>query len=101
MQKKIDFSSGTPFQQKVWRAIQKIPYGERRSYQWIARQIRNPKAVRAVGQACKANPFPILVPCHRVIASDGGLGGFSLGIQKKRRLLQLEAQGKNKIKSDR
>jgi len=87
---RLDLSSGTPFQQEVWRALRTIPRGETRSYAWVARRIGKPKAVRAVGAACGANPIPIIVPCHRVIASDGSLGGFSGGLALKRRLLELE-----------
>ena len=82
--------SGTKFQQKVWRALLKIPYGETRSYQWVASQIGNPKAVRAVGQAVGKNPLPVIIPCHRVIHSNGTLGGFSLGIKIKKLLLKME-----------
>ena len=74
----------------VWRALLKIPRGQTRSYAWVAQQIRRPRAMRAVGAACGANPIPIIVPCHRVIASDGSLGGFSGGLQRKRNLLRLE-----------
>ena len=87
---RLDLSSGTPFQQKVWRALQSIPRGETRSYGWVARQIGQSRAVRAVGAACGANPIPIVIPCHRVIASDGSLGGFGGGLTLKRRLLKLE-----------
>jgi methylated-DNA-[protein]-cysteine S-methyltransferase len=86
----LDLSDGTPFQQKVWRVLQKIPRGQTRSYAWVAQQIGLPRAVRAVGGACGANPAPVLVPCHRVIASDGSLGGFSGGLVLKRALLRLE-----------
>lgn len=86
----LDLTCGTPFQQKVWRALCKIPRGQTRSYAWIARQIGQPKAARAVGAACGANPIPIIVPCHRVIASDGSLGGYSGGLERKRQLLKLE-----------
>lgn len=92
---------GTPFQIKVWRAIQTIPYGETRSYLWIAKKIGNPKAVRAVGQACGANPLPLLIPCHRVVASHQKIGGFGGGLPLKRRLLQLEKEGLEKLKSKR
>lgn len=68
----------------------KIPAGQTRSYAWVAKKIGHPKAARAVGQAVKKNPFPIVVPCHRVIASDGSIGGFSLGIKKKKELLARE-----------
>jgi methylated-DNA-[protein]-cysteine S-methyltransferase len=87
---RLDLSSGTPFQAKVWRALQMIPRGQTRSYAWVAHKIGSPRAVRAVGAACGANPVPIIVPCHRVIASDGSLGGFGGGLALKRRLLALE-----------
>jgi len=81
---------GTPFQQTVWRALQDIPRGEVRSYADVARAIGRPTAVRAVGQACAANPVAVLVPCHRVIRSDGGLGGYGWGVHRKQALLELE-----------
>lgn len=81
---------GTPFQLKVWHALQQIPYGETRSYADIARQIGNPKAVRAVGGANGKNPVCIIVPCHRVIAADGSIGGYSGGLAMKRKLLRIE-----------
>jgi O-6-methylguanine DNA methyltransferase len=87
---RLDLSSGTPFQQKVWRAMLTIPRGETRSYAWIAKRIGKPKAARAVGAACGANPVPIIVPCHRVLASDGTLGGFGGGLALKKQLLKLE-----------
>ena len=87
---RLDLSSGTLFQQKVWRALQTIPRGETRSYAWVAKKIGKPKAARAVGAACGANPVPIIVPCHRVIAGDGSLGGFGGGPALKKRLLALE-----------
>ena len=88
---KLDFSGATPFQREVWQATRLIPYGETRSYAWVANHIRRPRAVRAVGQALGRNPLPVIVPCHRVVASDGKLGGFSGGVEMKRRLLFLEA----------
>jgi len=81
---------GTEFQRKVWKAIATIPRGQTRSYAWLAKKVGNPKAYRAVAQACGANPFPRIIPCHRVIAADGTIGGFSGGIARKRRLLKLE-----------
>lgn len=81
---------GTVFQQKVWQALQEIPYGETRSYQDIAVAIGNPKAVRAIGGANHNNPVMIIVPCHRVINKDGSLGGFGSGVDVKRHLLELE-----------
>jgi O-6-methylguanine DNA methyltransferase len=81
---------GTAFQQRVWAALLEIPYGETRSYQQIARAIRRPRAVRAVGAANGANPVALVVPCHRVIASGGGLGGYGGGCELKARLLAME-----------
>ena len=81
---------GTPFQKTVWRALTKIPYGETRTYGDIAGDIGNPGAVRAVGGANGRNNLPIIVPCHRVVAAGGKLGGFSSGIELKKSLLQHE-----------
>ena len=81
---------GTDFQIKVWNALQKIPYGETRSYGEIAVKIGNPKACRAVGMANNRNPIAIVIPCHRVIGSDGSLVGFGGGLGVKERLLGLE-----------
>jgi O-6-methylguanine DNA methyltransferase len=86
---KLDFR-GTPFQKKVWAALAKIPYGQTRSYKGIARAIGHPKAFRAVGNANGQNSIPLILPCHRVIESNGGLGGFGHGIRIKRRLLEFE-----------
>jgi methylated-DNA-[protein]-cysteine S-methyltransferase len=85
-------AKGTPFQQAVWDALADIPYGELRSYKDIAHSINNPAAVRAVGAASGRNPLPIVVPCHRVIGSNGSLTGFAGGLEAKRVLLQLEAR---------
>nr|MBI3612957.1 methylated-DNA--[protein]-cysteine S-methyltransferase [Nitrospirota bacterium] len=85
-----DLSVGTPFQRKVWRAALRIPYGRVRSYKWIAVRVGGDRYARATGLALGANPVPILVPCHRVVAQDGSLGGFSCGLPAKRRLLTLE-----------
>ncbi len=82
---------GTDFQRSVWQALEKIPYGERRSYRDLARAIARPKAVRAVGAANGRNPLPIVVPCHRVVGSDGSLTGFAGGLEAKKLLLDLEA----------
>jgi methylated-DNA-[protein]-cysteine S-methyltransferase len=90
----LDLRYYTPFQQAVWKAAAAIPSGETRSYAWIAKRIRNPKAVRAVGQALGANPVPIVIPCHRVISSAGTMGGYSGGIKMKKTLLELEADAK-------
>jgi len=92
---RIDLRTGTPFQQSVWKTIAEIPRGGTRSYAWIARSIGKPDAYRAVANACGANPLPILTPCHRVIASDGSIGGFSCGTGLKRKLLSLEGQRLN------
>ena len=81
---------GTPFQQSVWRQLQKIPYGETRSYQEIAIGIGNEKAVRAVGQANNKNPIMIIIPCHRVIHKNGDITGFACGVEVKQYLLDLE-----------
>ena len=81
---------GTPFQITVWRALRDIPYGETISYGELARRIGNPKGSRAVGLANGANPIPIVVPCHRVIGSNGKLTGFGGGLPTKERLLALE-----------
>jgi methylated-DNA-[protein]-cysteine S-methyltransferase len=87
---RIDVSGATPFQREVWAAARLIPYGETRSYGWVAEKIGRPKAMRAVGQALGRNCLPLIVPCHRVLAGDGGLGGFSGGLAMKRFLLRLE-----------
>lgn len=84
---------GTAFQLKVWQALRAIPYGELVSYKTIAEAIGNPKAVRAVGGANGKNPIPIIVPCHRVIGSDGSLTGFGGGLNIKKRLIDLERSG--------
>ena len=81
---------GTPFQNTVWQELQRIPYGETISYLELARRIDNKKAVRAVGMANGANPIAIIVPCHRVIGSNGALTGFGGGLPTKRALLELE-----------
>jgi len=82
---------GTDFQRLCWSALQRIPYGETRSYSDIAREIGRPAAVRAVGAANGANPIPIVIPCHRVVGSNGSLTGFGGGIETKRWLLALES----------
>ena len=88
----LDLSKGTPFQQRVWRALIEIPAGETRSYGEIAARVGEPGAARAVGAACGANPIPVLVPCHRVLAAHKKLGGFSAGLKWKRLLLEREAR---------
>lgn len=82
--------NGTPFQNAVWKQLTRIPYGETISYMELAHRIENPKAVRAVGMANGANPIAIIVPCHRVIGSNGSLTGFGGGLPTKRALLELE-----------
>lgn len=81
---------GTEFQKRCWRELLKIPYGQTRSYADIARAVGSPRAFRAVGMANHSNPVAILVPCHRVIASDGSLCGYGGGLEVKRKLLELE-----------
>jgi AraC family transcriptional regulator of adaptative response/methylated-DNA-[protein]-cysteine methyltransferase len=81
---------GTPFQLEVWKEMQRIPAGQTRSYAEVARNIGRPKAFRAVAQACGANPVPVIVPCHRVVASGGKLGGYTGGIERKIALLTAE-----------
>ena len=86
---------GTAFQYQVWQALQKIPYAETRTYKEIAQDINKPNATRAIGNACGANPVALIVPCHRVIRSNGNLGGYRWGIERKQKLLAIET----KIKS--
>ncbi|MCL2609267.1 MAG: methylated-DNA--[protein]-cysteine S-methyltransferase [Treponema sp.] len=83
---------GTEFQRAVWQALREIPYGETRSYKEVAEAVGRPKAVRAVGMANNRNPVAIVVPCHRVIGSDGSLVGYAAGLALKRRLLELEGK---------
>ena len=87
----LDLSRATTFQWRVWEITRLIPYGETRSYAWVAQQIGQPRAVRAVGQALGKNPLPIIIPCHRVITSNGNIGGFSGGVEMKKHILSLEA----------
>jgi methylated-DNA-[protein]-cysteine S-methyltransferase len=89
---KLDYVDATSFQVQVWEKTRSIPYGQTRSYSWIAEQINRPRACRAVGQALGKNPLPIIVPCHRVVAADGSLHGFRGGLAMKQRLLLLEQQ---------
>ena len=83
---------GTPFERSVWEELRRIPFGETRSYGEIAQAIGRPGAARAVGRANGANPIPIVVPCHRVIGSDGSLTGFGGGLEAKSRLLEIEGR---------
>lgn len=86
----LDFSAATPFQRAVWLAAREIPYGRTRNYGWLAARAGKPRAARAVGQAMASNPWPIVVPCHRVVSSNGGLAGYGGGLDMKERLLRLE-----------
>ncbi|NOS78622.1 MAG: methylated-DNA--[protein]-cysteine S-methyltransferase [Nitrospira sp.] len=86
----LDLSRGTAFQRQVWRALLRVPYGKLRSYQWVALRVGGRQYARAVGNAVGANPLPIIVPCHRIVAHDATLGGFSGGLPTKRKLLTLE-----------
>ncbi|MBI2876384.1 MAG: methylated-DNA--[protein]-cysteine S-methyltransferase [Candidatus Tectomicrobia bacterium] len=87
---KLDLGRGTDFQRRVWEEVWRIPYGEVRSYGWIAERVGSPNGQRAVGQANGANPIPLAIPCHRVIRSDGQLGGYTCGLGLKERLLARE-----------
>ena len=83
-------AAGTPFQMEVWAELQRIPYGTVISYGELARRVGRPRAARAVGSANGANPIAVIIPCHRVIAADGGVGGYGYGIERKQILLELE-----------
>ena len=87
---------GTDFQKRVWSALRTIPYGEVRTYQEVADMIDMPKAYRAVANACASNPVPLVVPCHRVVRKDDGLGGYALGIWRKEYLLKMEKKNSGK-----
>ena len=89
--------AGTPFERRCWDALLEIPYGETRTYAEVARDVGRPKAFRAVGSANHKNPIPIIIPCHRVVASGGGLGGYGGGLDLKRQLLALEQAGSMNI----
>ena len=92
----------TSFQKKVYTVVKKIPLGETRSYAWVARRIGKPHAARAVGTALKKNPFTIIVPCHRVVCSDGSPGDYTLGKDLKKRLLEIEGHVRgDKVKTER
>lgn len=97
----VKIEDGTLFQKLVWETIHQIPHGEVRSYKWIAEKIGRPKAVRAVGNATGSNPITIIIPCHRVIGSNGNLGGYGGGLERKRQLLSLEGYPVKKLKSMR
>ena len=89
---KLDLSRGTEFQQRVWAIVRRISYGQARTYHWIGMEMGRPDASRAIGGAMGANPIPLIVPCHRVLHSDGTLGGFSAegGVETKAAMLQIE-----------
>ena len=87
---KMDIGRYSPLEKSIWKKIQEIPYGQTRSYKWLACKVGNSKLARVVGNACAKNPFPIIVPCHRVVKSDGGLGGFAGGLKRKTILLRIE-----------
>lgn len=94
-QEKVNFNiplafTGTPFQEEVWTALQAVPWGETRTYKWIAEKIGRPQAVRAVGTAAGANPIPLIVPCHRIIGSNGKLTGYAYGTKIKAHFLECE-----------
>jgi AraC family transcriptional regulator of adaptative response/methylated-DNA-[protein]-cysteine methyltransferase len=89
----LDLLSGTDFQRCVWNELRKISTGESRTYGELAHAIGKPKAVRAVGGACGANPIPVFLPCHRVLAANGKLGGFSSGLEWKKKMLKREGIG--------
>ncbi|HEX9016970.1 MAG TPA: methylated-DNA--[protein]-cysteine S-methyltransferase [Chloroflexota bacterium] len=88
----LDLPPGPPFWRRVWDACARIPYGETRTYAELACEVGSPRGFRAVGRAMAANPIPIVIPCHRVVGSDGGLVGFAGGLDQKRRLLRMEAE---------
>jgi methylated-DNA-[protein]-cysteine S-methyltransferase len=88
---KLDLREATQFQRAVLELVHSIPYGETRSYAWVAKELGKLKSFRAVGQVLARNPLPIIVPCHRVVGSDGSLVGFGSGLELKKRLLDIEA----------
>jgi len=93
---RVDLSGSTPFQKRVWKATMDIPYGQVRTYKWVAEKIGQPSACRAVGHALSVNPLPVIIPCHRVIRSDGqpgGFGGSAGDVQTKLKMLSLEGCG--------
>ncbi|MDI6703721.1 MAG: methylated-DNA--[protein]-cysteine S-methyltransferase [bacterium] len=91
----LDLEKATSYQKKIWEVTRSIPWGETHSYKWVAERIGCPVSYRAVGQALKRNPLPIIIPCHRVIGFNGSLSGFSGGIIWKERLLEIERVGNN------
>lgn len=87
------YFQGSPFQRKVWNELRAIPYGQVCTYKQIAERIQQPTAARAVGAACNSNLFPIVIPCHRVIGTDGNLAGYAGGLWRKEWLIKMEANG--------
>lgn len=88
---RIDLTAATPFSRRVWGVTRKIPYGQVRTYAWVAERLGDPNCARAVGGALGKNPIPVFIPCHRVVGSHGWLGGFSAGLSIKRWLLAMES----------
>ena len=86
----VDLTWATPFQRTVLNELRNVPYGQTRSYGWLAEMAGSPGAVRAVGQVMASNPVPVIVPCHRIVRSDGSLGGYGAGLETKAQLLRLE-----------
>ncbi len=86
----ITMDEGTEFEKQVWLAIKDVPFGETKTYKWLAERLGTPGGSRAVGQALSKNPIPIVIPCHRIIESTGKIGGYSSGVDIKRRLLEME-----------
>lgn len=87
-----ELTIGTEFQKKVWKRLKSIKYGKTNTYKDIAEQVKSPKAFRAVGMSCNKNPLPLIIPCHRVVGTNGSLTGFAGGINLKRHLLDLESK---------
>ena len=87
---RLDLSRASNFHRSVWEVARSIPYGETRTYGWVANKLNKPGAARAVGQALAKNPLPVIIPCHRVICNDGNFGGYSSGMGWKQRLLEIE-----------
>lgn len=96
---KLDLAGATGFRLRAWRETRRIPYGQTRSYLWLAQSAGSPGACRAAGNAMAANPVPIIIPCHRVITSNGKLGGFGGGLDLKRYLIDMELDSAERLKS--
>ncbi|HAZ10225.1 MAG: hypothetical protein A2047_02980 [Omnitrophica bacterium GWA2_41_15] len=91
----------THFERKVYTVVKKIPFGEVRAYAWVAERVGKPGASRAVGNSLNKNPFPIIVPCHRVVPKDGSIGEYAFGRDLKRKLLEMEYASRDKVKIKR